>query len=102
MTNYNFSIIKNPEGTYHIECLFVVYRELFGEHPSWIDCPGDARDGFNTKFYFLIEDDLSLEDATAKLKDYVDNYSKLIITIENDKNRWDEFPFKDKPIVYTK
>ena len=45
MTNYNFSIIKNPEGTYHIECLFVVYRELFGEHPSWINCPGDARDG---------------------------------------------------------
>lgn len=29
-----FFIMENEgEGTYHIECLFVVYRNLFGHHP---------------------------------------------------------------------
>jgi hypothetical protein len=99
----SFCVIKNPEGTYRIECQFVVYREKFGRHPKFLKgCEGNARDGFNTKFWFLVEDDLDKEEAKRKLVEYQTKYDELIISIENDDTRWEEFPFKDNVITYSK
>lgn len=100
----NFTIYKNPEGTYHIECQFVVYREKFGHHPDWL--PQNEEDGkrfgFSTKFWFLIEDNISFDDIEKRYLHYTETYDSLISEIENDDTRWNEFPFKDKPVVYSK
>lgn len=99
----HFQLIENPEGTFRIECQFIVYREKFKRHPSWISPVGDARTGFNTKYYFLVEDDIiSNIEVDAKLHLYREKYDKLIYEIEDDDSKWDEFPFKDRPIVYYK
>lgn len=99
-----FTIVSNGDNTFHIECLFVVYREKFGHHPDFLP-QGETRgkrEGFSTKFWFLVEDDLSADETVTKLTDYQNKYDKLITEIENDDNRWNEFPFKDKPLVYSK
>ena len=100
-----FSVHKNEgEDTYHIECLFVVYRAKFGHHPSF--CPQNeedgARDGYNTKYWFLVYDGLSKELAETRLADYQFLYEKLIHEIEDNDELWDEFPFKNCPVVYYK
>ena len=99
-----FTLVSNGDNTFRIECLFVVYREKFGHHPSFL--PQDeirgAREGFSTKFWFLVEDDLDASETVKKLADYQNKYDKLITEIENDDTRWEEFPFKTNPVVYSK
>lgn len=104
MNDSPFSIVKNDNGTYHIECLFIVYREKFGHHPDFLpqDEERGKREGFNTKFWFLVMDYLSAAEAQRRLTNYENLYSALIHEIENDDTRWDEFPFKNKQIVYCK
>ena len=100
----SFEYFKNNDGTFHIECLFVVYRELFGHHPDFLpqDEERGKREGFSTKFWYLVEDDLTKEEARLHLKDYRKKYDRLITAIEHDDKRWNEFPFKDKDVVYSK
>ena len=99
-----FSIIDNNDGTYHIECLFIVYRNKFGHHPDFLpqDEERGKREGFSTKFWFLIADNLSKEQAEKRLVNYKYLYTKLITEIEDDDKRWNDFPFKDKPVIYSK
>ena len=100
----NFAMIDNGDGTYRIECFFVVYREKFGHHPDFLPQNEERgkHEGFSTKFWFLIEDDLSENNASVKLTDYRRKYDDLISEIENDDTRWDEFPFRNKPLIYSK
>lgn len=99
----SFFVIVNPEGTKRIECRFIVYREKFGHHPSFLkDYEGNAREGFNTKFFFVVVDDLSDEEAETKLLEFEEKYNDIVTNIENDDTKWDEFPFKDCPISYYK
>lgn len=104
MTASNFTIVDNKDGTHRIECLFVVYRAKFGHHPDFlqVDEERGEREGFTTKYWFLVEDDLSAEDAVKKLTEYQNKYDKLITELEDDDKRWNEFPFKDNAIVYSK
>ena len=98
-------IPQNPEGTYHIECRFFVYRHKFGHYPSFLRQYGTAdaiKYGYTTKFFYLIEDDLDEETANRKIEEYNQKYGALITEIENDDTRWDEFPFKNNDIVYSK
>ena len=99
-----FTIVSNNDSTFHIECLFTVYREKFGHHPDFLpqDEERGKHEGFSTKFWFLIEDDLTADNVVKRLNNYQEKYDKLIVEIENDDTRWNEFPFKDKPIVYSK
>ena len=99
----NFQLVDNEDGTFRIECRFIVYRELFKKHPSWTYPTGDEKTGFYTKYYFLVEDDIMGNiPADAKIHFYRQEFDKLITEIENNPARWDEFPFKDRPIVYYK
>jgi hypothetical protein len=99
-----FTIVSNGDGTFRIEMMFTVYREKFGHHPSWLPCDEEKgkREGYPTTYWFLIEDDLTGADTGDHLIAYQKQYSKLISEIENDDTRWDEFPFKDRPITYSK
>ena len=99
-----FTIVSNNDNSFHIECLFVVYREKFGHHPDFLpqDEARGKREGFSTKFWFLVEDDLTSNEAVSRLNYYQTKYDKLIEDIENDDTRWNEFPFKDKTITYSK
>ena len=100
----SFYIYDNNDGTFRIECKFIVYRAKFGHHPDFL--PQDEirgrREGFATKFWFLVEDNLTESEASSHLKKYQEQYDKLIEEIEDNDKRWNEFPFKDKPKVYSK
>lgn len=100
----HFSIHENPEGTYRIECLFVVYRERFGHHPRFIhvDEEKGRREGFNTQYYYLVEDDINKNEAKNKLKEYQEKYDDFLYDIENDDRLWKRFPFKNNTIIYCK
>lgn len=98
----HFFIVKNPENTYHIKCKLVVYRALLKAHPDFLKPEGDEHDGFYTKYYLLIADDiLTKEQAEEKSKLLNQQYDTLITTCENTGN-WDSFPFKNNAIVYYK
>lgn len=99
-----FTIVSNNDGTFHIECLFVVYREKFGHHPDFLPQNEERgkREGFSTKFWFLVEDNLTSENVVTHLNNYQTKYDKLIMELENDDTRWNEFPFKNNCIVYSK
>lgn len=100
---YNhFYAMKNPEGTYRIECMICIYREKFGKHPDFLkDLEGDAHTGFNTKYALLVRDDIDSEvSASALASDYNHQYDDLITSCE-DTSDWKQFPFKDcEPIYY--
>lgn len=100
----HFDKVENPEGTYHVECQFTVYRARFGHHPSFLpqDEMRGRREGFCTQFWFLVDDDLSAKDADARVKELTDTYDELIDQIQEDDSRWEEFPFKGCPVVYAK
>ena len=101
----NFGVVDNMDGTFRIECRFMVYYSIFKRYPTWMNIHPTAKDlheGVSTKFWFLVEDDLAKEDADRKVKEYHEKYDVLINTNENNPSRWDEFPFQDKPIVYSK
>ena len=107
--NYNlgqshFQYCEDDNGVCYIETVFVVYRERFGHHPSWLsqDEERDKRDGYSTQFHFLLEDNLTKEDAISKLKEYRKQYDTLITDIENDDRKWDEYPWQDRPIIFSK
>ena len=99
----NFQVVKNPEGTYHIECEFTVYREKFGHHPSFLpqDEVRGRREGFSTRFWFLVEDDIAPENVKARLNYYYKKYPN-ISEIENDDKKWESFPFKKNCVLYSK
>ena len=99
-----FNIVDNVDKTYRIECLFIVQRARFGHHPEFIEVDETRgnKEGFSTKYWFLVEDDLTKTEAEKLKKEYEAKYNKLIEDIENDDARWNEFPFKDKPITYSK
>ena len=102
--NSRFSIIENPEGTYRIECMFIVYRQKFGHHPDFLpqDEEKGAREGFNTKFWFLVDDDLTKNNAEKTVEEYQQKYDVEIRKIENDDTLWDTFPFKNNIVIYAK
>lgn len=97
-----FRIMNNNDGTWHIECLCVIYRALFGKHPEWAKPEGDAVNGYNTKYFVMVEDNIvTEEEAKQKANVYENKYGKLIKECE-DSGNWDKFPFKDNTIVYYK
>ncbi len=100
-----FMIRENPgEQTYHIVCQFTVYRERFGHHPSFLpqDEAKGMQIGFATEFGFLVEDDLTKEQALDQLAAYQEQYDTLITELENDDTRWDEFPFQQCPLLWSR
>ena len=46
-----FTIVSNNDDSFHIECLFIVYREKFGHHPDFLpqDEERGKREGFFNK-----------------------------------------------------
>lgn len=92
------------EETFRIECCFTVYREKFGHHPDFLpqDEEHGKREGFNTKFFYLIEENLTKEQADEKLKQYQNKYDEKLTQIEDDHTIWENFPFKSKELVYCK
>lgn len=101
--NTHFFVMENQnENTYHIECRLIVYRAKLGKHPDFLKPTGNSVDGFNTKYFLLIEDDIaSKTDADKRCDELERDYGEIIINAE-DTGNWDKFPFKDKLIVYYK
>lgn len=92
------------KDTYRIECRIVIYRQKFGKHPDFLkEYEGNKHgEGYNTKFFLLIEDDISDENtAKAKVDKYNKDYADLISKCENS-GEWGAFPFKSSVIVYYK
>lgn len=62
----------------------------------------DAKDGFYTKYYLLIEDNItSLATAQKQADDLNQKYSDILNKCE-DTGDWTAFPFTDKPIIFYK
>jgi len=98
----NFFHVAHYDKTYGIECQITVYRALLGKHPDFLKAYEGDRYGYNTKFYLLIEDCIEDEAAAEeKCQELNRKYSDLIIRCEETGN-WDDFPFKDKEVVYYK
>lgn len=98
----SFYPVDNRDGTYRIECRCVIYRASLGKHPSWAKPEGDARLGYNTKYFLLIEDDIQTEaDAIKKANEYEAKYGNILVQCE-DTGDWRNFPFTNKLIVYYK
>lgn len=97
-----FYPVNNQDGTYRIECKCTIYREMLNKHPDWAKPEGNAKDGFNTKYYLLIEDDIaSLTIAQKQADDLNHKYSDILTKCENTGD-WTTFPFTDKPIIFYK
>lgn len=101
-THFRYS--EDDNGVCYIETVFFVYRAMFGHHPSWLpqDEKRGRREGFSTQFNFLLEDDLTKEEAISKVREYRKQYDALITDIENDDRKWDEYPWQDRPIIFSK
>lgn len=98
----NFYARNNGDGTFGVECRVIVYRALLGKHPDFLKPEGNEKEGFNTKYYLLVADDIAtLEEANQLAKEYNKKYSAIQNKCEKTGN-WDEFPFKDALIVYYK
>lgn len=92
----------NNDGTYRIECRCIIYRAMLGKHPNWAKPQGNAKDGFYTKYYLLIEDNItSLATAQKQADDLNQKYSDILTKCE-DTGDWTAFPFTDKPIIFYK
>lgn len=101
--NKHFFVTENSgEGTYHIECRLVVYRAMLGKHPDFLHPTGDPVDGFYTKYYLLIEDNISSEITADEHCDKLEHDYGTIIENAEQTGNWDKFPFKDSAIVYYK
>ena len=100
----HFRYQEDDKGVCYIETVFVVYREKFGHHPSWLpqDEERGNEEGFSTQFHFLLDDDVTKEEAIAKVREYRKQYDELISDIENDDRKWDEYPWKDRPLLFSK
>lgn len=97
-----FFVIENKENTYRIECKIVIYRHLLQFHPDFAQPVGDEKDGFYTKYYLLIKDDIPTKNEAQEEANLLNiEYKDIIAHAENTGN-WDKFPFKDKPIIYYK
>ena len=97
-----FYPVDNNDGTYRIECRCIIYRAMLSKHPDWAKPQGDAKDGFNTKYYLLIEDDIaSLATAQKQADDLNHKYSGILNKCE-DTGDWTTFPFTDRPIIFCK
>ena len=97
----SFYPLDNGDGTWRVECRCIIYRELHGVHPDWAKPVGNAKEGYNTKYFLLVEDDLSELSANEKAAEYNEMYGNLLTACENSGN-WDDFPFTNRPIVYYK
>ena len=91
-------------GTSHIEVCFVVYRHKFGHHPTFLpqDEEKGRRDGFNTQFYYIAEENIPDEKAEEKLEYYKNRYDSELEEIEEDDTKWEQFPFKGNELVWYK
>lgn len=100
----HFQYYEDIDGVCYIETVFFVYRERFGHHPSWLplDEERGKREGFPTQFHFLLDDNLTREEAIAKVKEYRKQYDTIITDIENDDRKWDEYPWQNRPITFSK
>lgn len=97
-----FYPVDNNDGTYRIECRCIIYRAMLGKHPDWAKPQDDAKDGFNTKYYLLIEDDIvSLAAAQKQANNLNHKYSDILTKCE-DTGNWTSFPFTDRPIIFYK
>ena len=98
----SFFIMDNNDGTYRIECKLIVYRNLHGKHPDFLKPEGNAKLGFNTKYFLLIEDNIAdKSNAISKANKLNADYNKIITECENSGD-WTKFPFKNSPIIYYK
>lgn len=102
----HFFMILNPEGTYHIEVQFTVYFDLFHHFPEWLGFQPTAKEqknGYPTRFFMLVENDLPATLALKKWKEYGERYDAFIEELEQDDARWNEFPFQGKghQLVFT-
>lgn len=97
-----FYVMNNSDGTYRIECKCIIYRALHGKHPDWAKPTGNERDGFNTKYFLLIDDYIKSEEEAKQAAEYLNNEYKELITRCEDTGNWEEFPFKENEIIYWK
>lgn len=93
-------------GLYDIICQIVIYREKLGKHPNflqkYVNEERDKKEGYYTKFYLLIKENLLNENEAVAEVDYLtEQYSSLIGTCE-DTGNWDSFPFKNREVIYYK
>ena len=97
-----FFIMQNEDKTFRIECKIVIYRHLLQFHPNFVHPIGDDIDGFYTKYYFLIKDNISTkEEAKIETKQLNEMYKNIIEHAENTGD-WEKFPFKNNTIIYYK
>ncbi len=100
-----FTVIKNYESqeTYRVECRIVIYREKLKRHPEFLEpYQGDRVNGFNTKFWLLIEDNIPDKDKAYRLCTRLNElYAAVIRKAENTGN-WAQFPFKNCTVTYYK
>ena len=99
-----FYITENNDKTWNIECRIIVYREILKEHPDFLkQYQGNAKNGYNTKFYLLIEENIPDKNIAQRLvDDYNQKYAAIIDQCESTGN-WNNAEFlKTKPVIYYK
>ena len=111
MSKHFSKTTPDSHNIFGVQCEFTVYRGLFGHHPKWLiennnqyshnETQG-IREGFSTRFWFLIEDGLTEAECDKKVAEYSRQYDHLIDAIENDDKLWNDFPFKNAPVIYHK
>lgn len=94
------------KNRYIITVLIIIYRAEFGCYPEFLksfDTPRAAKEGYDTKFWFLVPEaeNLTLSQARDLLDKYNNDYYDLIRNCENTSN-WDDYPFKNAELIYHK
>ena len=91
---------------YIVSVLIIIYRNKLGCYPDFLkdfENPKAAREGYDTKFWYVVPDATSLSYSDAcKLRDkYETEYKKLIDTCE-ETGDWSEYPWRDAVLIYHK
>lgn len=94
----SFYIEKEPhtENKYYIALRIVIYRELHGKYPHFLEHYDNAdarRFGYSTKFGYLTEHImLEKEEAERICKELEEKYSHILKECE-DSGEWSDSPF---------
>lgn len=97
-----FSLVKHADGTYGIECLLIIRKDINGRYPQFIEEKIGKSTLVSERFYLLIKDCIKdFKDVCVAVDDLNGTYSEVIRKCE-ETGDWKRFPFKKCQMVYHK
>ena len=93
-TSSHFYKYNCENGKFRVECALVIYQAAGKPYPDFLDnIKGDPDEGYNTKFYIALTDDIDdAKKIITLVKKYRRKYDKLLTECENTGD-WSKFPF---------